>query len=64
MALGRVRRDLGSRGGADKLSRLSVACGCFDRQTRERGANSDGGTRPARFLCKNGEKEREQKAKR
>eukprot|EP00972_Heterocapsa_arctica_P098023 14462459-Heterocapsa_arctica.AAC.1 len=64
MDLGRVRRDLGFRGGADKISRRSNTCGRFDGQARERGANTDRGARSAIFLCKNGEKEREQKAKR
>eukprot|EP00972_Heterocapsa_arctica_P061047 9002921-Heterocapsa_arctica.AAC.1 len=64
MDMGRVRRDLRFRGGADRLSRLPDACGCFERQTRERGANSDRGTRSTRFLCTNGEKEREQNTKR
>eukprot|EP00972_Heterocapsa_arctica_P088296 13020858-Heterocapsa_arctica.AAC.1 len=64
MDLGRVRRDLGFRGGADELSRLPDACGCRDRQKSERGANYDKGTRSTILLCKNGEKEREQNAKR
>eukprot|EP00972_Heterocapsa_arctica_P014969 2206601-Heterocapsa_arctica.AAC.1 len=64
MDLGRVRRDLGFRGGAIGLPRLSDACGCFERQERKRGAHIDRGKRFARFLCKNGEKEREHNKKR
>eukprot|EP00972_Heterocapsa_arctica_P101248 14924552-Heterocapsa_arctica.AAC.1 len=60
----RVRRDLGFRGGAIRLPRLSDACGCFARQERKRGTHFDRGARFARFLCKNGEKEREHNAKR
>eukprot|EP00972_Heterocapsa_arctica_P062391 9196925-Heterocapsa_arctica.AAC.1 len=64
MDLGRVRQDLGFRGGAIELPRLPNACGCFERQTRKRGAHFDRGTRLARFLCKNEGTEREQNAKR
>eukprot|EP00972_Heterocapsa_arctica_P103278 15218420-Heterocapsa_arctica.AAC.1 len=64
MDLGRIRRDWGFRGGAIELSRFPDACGCLERQTRKRGAHSDRGTRFARFLCKHGEKEREQNATR
>eukprot|EP00972_Heterocapsa_arctica_P075934 11198023-Heterocapsa_arctica.AAC.1 len=64
MDLGRVRRDLGFRGGAIGLPRLPDACGCFERQTRKSGAHIDRRARSARFLRKNGEKEREQNEKR
>eukprot|EP00972_Heterocapsa_arctica_P074678 11020303-Heterocapsa_arctica.AAC.1 len=64
MAMGQVRRDLGFRAGPDVLSRLPDTCGSLDRQTRKRGAHNDRGAVSAGFLCKNGEKEREQKAKR
>eukprot|EP00972_Heterocapsa_arctica_P084548 12455548-Heterocapsa_arctica.AAC.1 len=52
MDLGRVRRDLGFRGGAGESPRLPDACVCFERQTRKRGAHSDRGTRLPDFFAR------------
>eukprot|EP00972_Heterocapsa_arctica_P013848 2041490-Heterocapsa_arctica.AAC.1 len=55
-----MRRDLGFRRGATRLSGLPDTCRCSAGQERERSAHAKRGARFAGFSSQNGEKEREQ----